>query len=46
MTDVELDWLDTYHEEVIRKIGPLLEADSPAMAWLRKSCENIDRNGR
>ena len=46
MTDDELDWLDTYHELVLEKVSPLLEADSPAMAWLTKSCEKIDRQGR
>jgi Xaa-Pro aminopeptidase len=44
MTKVELDWLDAYHQQVLEKISPLLEADSPAMAWLQKSCEKIDRN--
>jgi len=46
MTDEELNWLDSYHEEVMDKVGKLLEKDSPAMAWLTKSCEKIDRNGR
>jgi Xaa-Pro aminopeptidase len=46
MTHAELDWLDAYHEEVSAKVGPLLEADSPAMKWLQKSCEKIDRSGK
>lgn len=46
MTDEELDWLDSYHELVMEKVSPLLENDSPAMAWLTKSCEKIDRHGR
>jgi len=46
MTDEELDWLDTYHELVLEKVSPLLETDSPAIAWLTKSCEKIDRQGR
>ncbi len=46
MTDDELDWLDTYHELVMEKVSPLLEKGSPAMAWLTKSCEKIDRKGR
>lgn len=46
MTDEELDWLDAYHELVMEKVSPLLEADSPAMAWITKSCEKIDRQGR
>ena len=44
MTPTELDWLDAYHEEVFAKVSPLLEADSPAMKWLQKSCEKIDRS--
>ena len=43
MTDAELDWLDEYHEEVLAKVGPLLEEGSPAMKWLVKSCEKIER---
>lgn len=43
MTDAELDWLDAYHEEVLAKVGPLLEPDSPAMKWLQKSCDKIER---
>jgi Xaa-Pro aminopeptidase len=43
MTTEELDWLDSYHEQVMAKVGPLLDADSPAMAWLKKSCEPIER---
>ena len=46
MTDSELDWLDAYHQEVLDKVGPLLEAGSPAMKWLEKSCEKIDRSTR
>ena len=46
MTDAELDWLDSYHEEVLEKVAPLLEEGSEAMAWLKKSCEKIDRSGR
>jgi Xaa-Pro aminopeptidase len=46
MTSEELDWLDAYHEEVFSKVGPLLEAGSPAMKWLRKSCDKIDRSSK
>lgn len=44
MTKDELDWLDTYHEEVYSKVAPLLEEGSPALSWLKKSCEKIDRS--
>eukprot|EP00540_Astrosyne_radiata_P018080 CAMPEP_0116862506 /NCGR_PEP_ID=MMETSP0418-20121206/23672_1 /TAXON_ID=1158023 /ORGANISM="Astrosyne radiata, Strain 13vi08-1A" /LENGTH=368 /DNA_ID=CAMNT_0004497359 /DNA_START=71 /DNA_END=1177 /DNA_ORIENTATION=+ len=43
MTRDELDWLDAYHKEVLEKVGPLLEPNSPAMEWLEKSCQPIDR---
>lgn len=43
MSDEELDWLDAYHDEVLQKVGSRLEDDSPAMRWLKKSCEKIDR---
>ena len=43
MSDEELDWLDAYHELVMEKVSPLIEEDSPAMAWLKKSCEKIGR---
>lgn len=46
MTEEELDWLDAYHEEVLSKVGPLLEKGTPAMDWLEKSCTKIDRKGR
>jgi len=44
MTTAELDWLDAYHKEVKAKVAPLLEPDSPAMKWLEKSCEKIERS--
>ena len=44
MTEDELDWLDSYHEEVLQKVKPLLEEGSAAMGWLVKSCEPIKRN--
>jgi Xaa-Pro aminopeptidase len=44
MSKKELDWLDAYHQEVFDKVSPLLEKDSSALKWLRKSCEKIDRS--
>ncbi len=44
MTVAELDWLDTYHAEVLQKVAPLLEEGSSSMKWLVKSCEKIERN--
>mmetsp|Transcript_10864 Transcript_10864/g.16757 ORF Transcript_10864/g.16757 Transcript_10864/m.16757 type:complete len:746 (-) Transcript_10864:76-2313(-) len=46
MTEAELDWLDEYHAIVFEKISPLLDAGSPAMEWLVKSCAKIDRSGK
>lgn len=43
MSEKELDWLDAYHAEVFAKVSPLLEEGDPAMNWLEKSCEMIDR---
>lgn len=43
MTAEEVDWLDAYHEEVLKKVGPRLDDGSPAMKWLTKSCEKIQR---
>ena len=43
MSPAELDWLDAYHETVLAKVGPLLDPESPAMAWLTKMCAKIER---
>ena len=43
MTDAELDWLDSYHQMIMEKVGPLLEAGCPAMQWLESSCSPIQR---
>lgn len=44
MSKEELDWLDSYHEQVLEKVKPLLEEGTSAMEWLVKSCEPIKRN--
>ena len=43
MTKSELDWLDDYHTEIFEQVSPLLENDSPALRWLKKACEKIER---
>jgi len=43
MSVEELDWVDTYHQEVFDKVSPLLEKDSLAFEWLSKSCAKIER---
>eukprot|EP00543_Licmophora_paradoxa_P000493 CAMPEP_0202446252 /NCGR_PEP_ID=MMETSP1360-20130828/4812_1 /ASSEMBLY_ACC=CAM_ASM_000848 /TAXON_ID=515479 /ORGANISM="Licmophora paradoxa, Strain CCMP2313" /LENGTH=643 /DNA_ID=CAMNT_0049062697 /DNA_START=72 /DNA_END=2003 /DNA_ORIENTATION=- len=44
MKPEELDWLDAYHEDVFKKVSPLLKQGTPAMKWLEKSCGKIDRS--
>ena len=44
MTKKELDWLDSYHQEVFEKVSPLLEEGSPAYVWLKKSTAPIERS--
>lgn len=46
MTEDELDWLDSYHATVFEKVSARLKPDSPALEWLKKSCEKIDRHSR
>ena len=42
MTDAELEWLDQYHAQVLKKIGPRL--DDPAdTEWLKTACAPITR---
>ena len=40
----ELDWLDEYHQQIFEKVSPLLEPNSLAMKWLKKSCDKIERS--
>lgn len=37
MTDAELDWLNDYHAQVLKKIAPRLESDED-QAWLEAAC--------
>jgi len=46
MTEEEMNWVDDYHQEVFRKLSPLLENGSSALNWLRKSCQPIDRSNK
>jgi Xaa-Pro aminopeptidase len=43
MSESELDWLDSYHAEVMEKVGSRLQENSPELKWLQKSCARIDR---
>ena len=42
MSDAELDWLNDYHSQVVRKISPRLESDED-QAWLQAACAPISR---
>ena len=42
MTDAELDWLNAYHGQVLKKIGPRLEDDADRK-WLEAACAAINR---
>jgi Xaa-Pro aminopeptidase len=44
MTESELDWLDTYHAEVLEKVGSRLQENSPELLWLQKACAKIERS--
>ncbi|HHL42774.1 MAG TPA: aminopeptidase P family protein, partial [Hellea balneolensis] len=35
----ETDWLNRYHEQVLQKIGPLIDKD--VQSWLRQACTPI-----
>ncbi|MFW6413531.1 MAG: aminopeptidase family protein P, partial [Oceanicaulis sp.] len=37
MTSDEIAWLDAYHADVLKKVGPLVDGD--AADWLARSCE-------
>jgi Xaa-Pro aminopeptidase len=43
MTKEELDWVDSYHADVLEKVGSRLEKGSPALKWLQRACEKIER---
>jgi len=41
LSSKEVEWLDTYHEEVREKVGPLLTTDR-ARAWLESATVPIE----
>ncbi|KAF9226237.1 Creatinase/aminopeptidase [Gyrodon lividus] len=42
LTAEEKKWLNEYHAEVERKVGPLLRGrDERALAWLKKQCQAV-----
>lgn len=43
MTKDEIDWLNQYHMEVMEKVGPRLEEDPAAYAWLERACAKMEQ---
>ena len=41
LTEDEKAWLNTYHAEVRKKVGPHLASDTPAKAWLEQATRPI-----
>jgi Xaa-Pro aminopeptidase len=41
MREDELDWLDAYHAEVLRRLSPLVSGD--ALSWLQARTQPITR---
>ncbi len=42
MSDAELNWLNHYHADVLRKVGPGLD-DKADLDWLKLACAEINR---
>ena len=38
LTERERDWLNAYHEEVLKKTQPFFESDSRSRTWLEREC--------
>lgn len=45
LSDEELKWVNNYHAEVEREIGPRLQAHPETRAWLKAACAPILREG-
>lgn len=43
MTNREMDWVDQYNRDCLEKVGPLLPAGSPALAWLHHAATPLTR---
>jgi Xaa-Pro aminopeptidase len=41
LSDAELQWLNDYHADVLKKIGPRLEGEDKA--WLERQCAPLSR---
>ncbi|SNX85258.1 probable aminopeptidase P, cytoplasmic [Melanopsichium pennsylvanicum] len=38
LTNEDKQWLNDYHDEVLNKVGPLLQKDQRAFEWLKRQC--------
>lgn len=38
LTREDKEWLNAYHDEVLHKVGPLVEGDERASKWLKEQC--------
>lgn len=41
LTENEVKWLDSYHEEVLAKTQSLLQDDAVALRWLQRECKPL-----
>ena len=45
LTDVEANWLDSYHARVWDSVSPLMEEGSEGYLWLKEHTRPLDRKG-
>ena len=45
LTDVEANWLDSYHARVWDSVSPLMEEGSEGYVWLKEHTRPLDRKG-
>jgi Xaa-Pro aminopeptidase len=43
MSSEDIDWVDNYHSFVWDTVSPLVEEGTPEYAWLKKSCQKMER---
>lgn len=43
MSEEEIEWINNYHAEVMEKVGPRLDRNSDAYAWLERACDKIEK---
>lgn len=41
LSAAERDWVDSYHEEIVQKLSPLLGEDSDTMSWLKENTKKL-----